>query len=156
MISLNGIRLDSMETSFVSKNISSPAETPLAPFSDMAENPQPEVINTETGYALQGSECSVCGRKFFLRRSLCPGCTDSTMLDVPLSSKGTLYTFTTVHVSSARKTPYSIGYVDLSDGVRVLATIAGDAQALTPDAPVQLVVTGDGWAFARGEAAEGN
>jgi uncharacterized OB-fold protein len=45
---------------------------------------------------------------------------------VPLSVTGTLYTYTVVRQSTpAFEVPYVLGYVDLPEGVRVMAQIAG-------------------------------
>jgi uncharacterized OB-fold protein len=46
------------------------------------------------------------------------------MTTVPLSRRGTLYTFTTVHAApSAFSIPYTIGFIDLPEDVRILAQI---------------------------------
>ena len=55
------------------------------------------------------------------------------------SGTGWLYTWATVHVSASRPVPYTLGYVDLDDGLRVLALLAGAAEDLWVGAPMQLV-----------------
>jgi hypothetical protein len=40
-----------------------------------------------------------------------------------------------------------IAYVDLDDGVRLLATFAGDPRTLGPDIPVRLTGATDRWTF---------
>ncbi len=48
------------------------------------------------------------------------------METVPLSTEGTVYTYTVVHQSTpAFEVPYVLGYVDLAEGVRVLGQITG-------------------------------
>lgn len=59
--------------------------------------------------------------------------------------RGTLYSYSTVHVSSVRLTPYSIGYVDFENGVRVLAEVRGQACALACDIPVELHSENGDW-----------
>lgn len=57
----------------------------------------------------------------------------------PACTTGRLYSWSTVHVSASRPVPYTLGYVDLDDGLRVLATLAGDIAELRVDGPVRLV-----------------
>jgi len=46
------------------------------------------------------------------------------MREVNLSQNGTLYTYTTVYRGKPNfKVPYSVGYVDLKDGVRIFAPL---------------------------------
>lgn len=78
------------------------------------------------GGHLLGSRCERCGLTFFPARSFCTTCFgEDAMTRVELSKRGTLYTFTTVYQSQPGfATPYTIGYVDLPDGVRVFTRIA--------------------------------
>lgn len=48
----------------------------------------------------------------------------------PASEAGRLYSWSTVHVAAGRPTPYTLGYVDLDDGLRVLAVLDGDPGGL--------------------------
>ena len=53
-----------------------------------------------------------------------------------------------MRVSSSRPTPYTVGYVDLPEGVRVFTTLLDDGD-LDFDRAVQLRVRPNGeWAFA--------
>lgn len=95
---------------------------------------------------LQGSQCTACGETFFPTQELCTACLqEGTLREIPLSNRGTIYSFTIVERDSLAppgfKTPYAYGYIDLKEGVRVLAKIMD----WTPDtlkigAPVELVV----------------
>lgn len=58
---------------------------------------------------------------------------------------GVLYSYSAVHVSSTRATPYTIGYVDFPGNVRVLASVRGDRDMLRCDAPVRLSSAGEEW-----------
>ncbi len=74
---------------------------------------------------LAGTRCRVCGTHFFPRRRVCARCLSTDTETVPLSERGVLYTYTVVHQSTPEfRTPYILGYVDLPDGVRVLAPLA--------------------------------
>lgn len=60
--------------------------------------------------------------------------------------RGNLYSFSTVHVSSSRPTPYTIGYVDFENGVRVLAAVEPTPDhKLACDQAVELRAEGERW-----------
>lgn len=72
-----------------------------------------------------GTRCRACGTHFFPRRAICARCLSTETEIVPLSGRGVLYTYTVVHQSTPEfRTPYVLGYVDLPEGVRVLAPLA--------------------------------
>lgn len=135
----------------------SAAETPLEPFLGINLNRASDLVPSGSRYLLLGAGCGRCGRKFFPVRAVCLGCAGREWKEVLLGPTGTLYSYSTVHISSVRRTPYTIGYVDLDEGVRVFATIVGDADKLAPDIRVHLVPVAESWAFApvrSGEQAE--
>ena len=88
---------------------------------------------------LVGMRCSACRTKAFPARMVCSKCgAESGLEPVRLSSRGTLYTYSEVHVAPKDfPTPYVIGYVDLEDGVRVFGQVEGSASTLTPDQAVE-------------------
>ena len=99
---------------------------------------------------LVGTRCSACGAHFFPRRRVCARCLSSATTTVPLSTRGTLYTYTMVHQSTPEfPTPYVLAYADLPEGVRLLAQLVaapGDARIGMPvEVRVEPVgVTADG------------
>jgi uncharacterized OB-fold protein len=129
--------------------------SPSFPLPDLEDRPQ--VTATEAGPALVGSRCPGCGTGAFPSRDVCPGCAHPLPGSAVLGRHGTLYSWTTVHVSTTRPTPYDLGYVDLSDhegrGVRVLAPLVGGGWSV--GATLSLVEAEEapaGWAFATGTA----
>jgi len=63
------------------------------------------------------------------------------MAAVPLSTRGTLYTYTTVHQSTpAFATPYVLAYADLPEGVRLLAQLVAAPGDVRIGMPVELRV----------------
>jgi hypothetical protein len=75
---------------------------------------------------LIGSKCLSCGQVFFPKRAACPVCYGESMeQDIALSSKGKVYACTVFRHKKAppgfegKAIPYSYGYVELSEGVRV-------------------------------------
>ncbi len=89
---------------------------------------------------LVGTVCSNCGARTFPPAPVCSECMSEDVREIELSSEGSLYAFSVVHVAPAEwDTPYIAGYVDLPEGVRVFAHIIdADARALKMDSPVQL------------------
>lgn len=120
----------------------------LQPVTDIRMEPGEHLGGAGGDRLLQGSECMSCGEKAFPTRTFCPACGGRDLMTISLPAEGTLYSFSVVHVSSSRATPYAIGYVDLANGVRVLAGLQGEPGQLQIDAPVRLVVDGNEWSFA--------
>lgn len=94
---------------------------------------------------LLGSRCGACGVFFFPQQALCTQCfAEGSLKEHSLSNGGTLYSFTVVERESLApkgfKVPYAYGYVDLPEGVRVLAKIVGwKPETLKLGAPVELI-----------------
>jgi uncharacterized protein len=122
--------------------------TTPTPLPDLDALDAPSVARDGEEVRLRGSRCEECGAAHFPARLLCFECTSDRLEPHLLGPYGTLYGWTTVHVSSSRPVPYAVGYVDLPEGVRVLADLGGDLAALRHDGPVRLVADGDDWSFA--------
>jgi uncharacterized OB-fold protein len=80
---------------------------------------------------LLGSRCGSCGEHFFPRRHVCARCLAEGCDDVELGPRGTLWTWTFVHVplfakKDRRVDAYGVGQVDLPEGPRVQAILVGD------------------------------
>lgn len=119
----------------------------LQPIADIRMQSGEHLGGTDPKRRLQGSECASCGEKAFPVRAFCPGCGGRELAAIDLPSEGMLYSYSVVHVSASRPTPYAIGYVDLANGVRVLAGLRGASERFHPDQPVRLVIDGDDWFF---------
>jgi uncharacterized OB-fold protein len=78
---------------------------------------------------------------------VCSGCGGDELAPEDLGAEGVLYTYAAVHVASGRATPYTLGYVDLPSGPRVLARISAAEEELAVDQRVRLHLDVDGWAF---------
>ena len=82
---------------------------------------------------LMGSRCVETGEIFVPPRPLCPHTYSTNMEWVELSGKGKLVTYTAVYVGTTpmveaghdRKNPYVSGIVELAEGPRFSAQIAG-------------------------------
>ena len=79
--------------------------------------------NGET-WDLAGGRCKSCKQVFYPRISNCLNCQDGEIEDFTLSSKGKLFTYTTVMMPSSGFTPpYSVGYVELPEGFRLFSQL---------------------------------
>jgi uncharacterized OB-fold protein len=85
---------------------------------------------------LIGSRCEQCGTVSWPARAICHHCGSADVRELVLSPEGDLVTYTTVWVSRPGLTaPYTLGQVDLPEGVRVFAHIRGLApETLVPHA----------------------
>jgi uncharacterized OB-fold protein len=89
------------------------------------------------------TRCGTCGSTGFPPRTLCRACWGRAMSWTGLATRGTLYSFTRVHVAPAAfrgDTPYAIGIVDLVDGPRLMCRMVGEVGAPDLDGPVEMVV----------------
>ncbi len=76
------------------------------------------------GGVLLANKCKACGQIFFPKAKLCLACLHEELEEVPLSKKGTLYSYTIAHMpSSFFPPPHAMGYVDLPESVRVFAPL---------------------------------
>jgi benzoylsuccinyl-CoA thiolase BbsA subunit len=105
---------------------------------------RPGLFEADAAGTLQlvGACCRACGAHFFPRRLVCARCLSSEMTTVALNTRGTLYTYTTVYQSTPEfPTPYLLAYVDLPEGVRLLAHLVGmRPEEVRIDMPLELRV----------------
>ena len=87
--------------------------------------------------------CPACGKLTFPPKQHCPGCWSDKMEWTELSGKGTLYARTTIHVAATQfqdDIPFSVGIVDLIEGIRLIAGLIDDPVELKNDDVIELVV----------------
>ena len=109
----------------------------------MPNRPQPQFPepNTEDFWAgvkegeLRYQQCNSCGETVFYPRQHCPACL-SQDLDWKLSKgEGEIYTYSVVRQNRmpgfADLGAYSVAYVDLDEGFRMMTTIVGVEDQLT-------------------------
>jgi len=76
--------------------------------------------------ALIGGRCRACGSLRFPALDVCPRCQGVDCEQVPLSTSGTVFTFTVVRVAPPGylgEAPYAYGVVELPEGLRVTTTL---------------------------------
>jgi uncharacterized OB-fold protein len=90
---------------------------------------------------LAGGRCRSCGAVMFPKRAVCTTCMSEDIVVEAMPRTGTLYSFTVLHVGPERwLKPSALGYVDLSNGVRVFSRIAADLRSLRIGQTVELSV----------------
>lgn len=88
---------------------------------------------------LLGGRCANCGALGFPRADVCTKCLSEKIETVRLAGEGKLYSYSVVHQApKGWNVPYALGYVDLTDGVRVLAHLDAPASALAIDRTMTL------------------
>jgi uncharacterized OB-fold protein len=88
---------------------------------------------------LIGCICKSCGNRMFPFAPVCPVCMSEDVAREPMPREGTLYSFTVVHVGPTTwEKPFAVGYVDLSNGVRVFSHLRGSE--LQIGQPVELAI----------------
>jgi len=82
---------------------------------------------------LMGSRCADCSETTLGSNRICPNCGGGDVRALPLSRRGVLWTFTVVrhrppgdYKGPEPFVPFAMGLVELAEGLRVLAPIAGD------------------------------
>lgn len=116
------------------------------PLPDLAaSNQRPFVVNQGV-VMLKGSTSPSSGSKTFPERQVCQDTGARDMEPIIFGPYGKLYSFSIVHVSATRATPYTIGYVDFENGLRVLAEVRTETpDELNCDLDVELQADGDQW-----------
>jgi len=80
---------------------------------------------------LVGARCRACGERMFPRPPVCPHCMSEDVAAEDMPRAGTLYAYSTVHVGPRQwHKPFTLGYVDLDNGVRVFGHLRGDSFAM--------------------------
>lgn len=78
-------------------------------------------------YRLEASKCTNCGYVAFPHRLVCPECGKRKFENYTLPDTGKVVSFTTIEVGPTEfsdQVPYSVGIIELDDGVKITAQIA--------------------------------
>lgn len=106
--------------------------------------------DTPEGPRLLGSRCGGCATPYFPRSAVCnhPECPGGAMQDAAFGPSGTLWSWAVQNYPPPPPArydepyaPYTLGLVDLADGLRVLTRLrTGDPTSLRAGMPVSLVL----------------
>ncbi len=93
-------------------------------------------------YRLEAAKCQGCGSVWFPPRLVCRDCGKRDFEPVKLSDRGTVQTYTVIHVGPTDfrdEVPYAIGIVELEGGVMMQCQIVDcDADELEVGMPVKI------------------
>jgi len=90
---------------------------------------------------LLAGECEDCSQRVFPPPAVCPICMGERMRAVPISRRGTLYSYSYLPQGAPEfDSPYFIAYVDMPEGVRVFTRLANvDPKSLACGMAVELM-----------------
>ena len=110
-------------------------------------DPRPEIRRTARGdWVVVGRRCRACAEPVAYAWPRCPAC-GAEVEEARFGPRGTVWSSTVVRIAVPGHTPpYSLAYVDLDDGPRVLAHVAGSPsdEPAPIGGPAWLVGTSDG------------
>src|SRR5690606_34877764 len=93
---------------------------------------------------LVAGRCPDCDARSWPYTPLCYACLCTRVEPMPLGRTGRLYAFTEIVAAPAgRKAPYTVGYVDMPEGVRILAHLDAAPDELAIDGAVVLTAAPD-------------
>jgi uncharacterized OB-fold protein len=103
----------------------------------------------EDGAHLLGSRCTACGEVKFPASSFCPQCCRETTVNVPLSQRGRLHSFTVQRFKPPPPykgpetfEPFGVGVIELPEGLLVTSVLEeSDPAKLTVGLEMQLIIT---------------
>jgi len=86
---------------------------------------------------LAGSRCKICDEATLGTSNLCPNCGSDEVAPITMSDGGEVWTYTVVRYKPPGDykgpdpfVPFAMGLVELPEGLRVLAPIGGDVEAV--------------------------
>jgi uncharacterized protein len=76
---------------------------------------------------LIGNKCPACGQIYFPSKPFCFECFGESLDPIRLGARGRLYSYTVAYMPSAHSIPpYTGGWIDLDEGIRIFAPIEVD------------------------------
>jgi uncharacterized OB-fold protein len=80
---------------------------------------------------LKGCRCKSCGKMMLPPRMICPDCGSTELVNTSYKGTGVVKTKTVIHVPLPRfqnMTPYSVGIIDLEEGVSISGMLLDDPE----------------------------
>lgn len=116
------------------------------PLTDLAIDERQDFVVEDGVVKLIASRSASSNSLAFPQRSICQVTGARDLSPEHVGPHGSLYSFSTIHISATRETPYTLGYVDFEGGLRVLAEVRGASpEALGCDLPVTLACDASRW-----------
>jgi hypothetical protein len=92
-------------------------------------------------YGMIGTRCEHCNISYFPPRMVCPSC-NSELKKIPFSGKGTIESFTIVHiplVGFETQVPYAVGIIRLEEGTKITGQIVDNIRNIEIGKKVEVV-----------------
>lgn len=107
-------------------------------------DPRPEIRRTADGdWVVVGRRCRSCAEPVAYAWPRCPAC-GAAVAPAEFGPRGTVWSSTVVRIAVPGHTPpYALAYVDLEDGPRVLAHVAGADEPVRIGADAWLIGASD-------------
>jgi len=100
------------------------------------------VLPGREGALLAGVRCQACGYRIAGEAPWCPKCRGAVE-PAQFGPRGVVWSVTTVWIGvQDRATPYTLAYVDLDDGPRILAHVEGADPVAPPVVGARVALTG--------------
>lgn len=98
-------------------------------------------VENDTAFLI-GNKCPACGQIYFPSKPFCLECFRESLQPIRLGAEGTLYSYTVAHMASAHSIPpYTAGWIDLDEGIRIFAPIkVDDGQELDIGMKMELTI----------------
>ncbi len=105
-------------------------------------DPRPELVMRDGLVLLRGSRCENCGYPMVTTPPRCPVCGHGSMAPTTFGPGGTVFSSTVLRIPVPGRTPpFTLAYVDMDGGPRILTHVEGADEALAPGRRVKL----SGW-----------
>ncbi|MYH71591.1 MAG: hypothetical protein F4153_03300 [Acidimicrobiia bacterium] len=105
-------------------------------------DPRPELVVRDGRVLLAGSRCGDCRHPMMVSPPRCPVCAGASMAPATFGPGATVFSSTVLRIPVPGRTPpFTLAYVDVDDGPRILAHVDGPDEVLVPGSRVELA----GW-----------
>lgn len=85
---------------------------------------------TPVDIEFEGSKCTKCSNLVFPKKIVCPKCLSDKMKEVRLPREGRIFSCATLYTGTSDDfiIPYTNGYIELANGIRVFGLIEEDEE----------------------------
>jgi len=94
---------------------------------EIVDHGQFQITKRGGQFVIDGKSCSKCGHHFAMAPRECRKC-GASLVDATFGPRGEVWSYTIVYMKAARRTtPYTLAYIDLLEGPRIIAHVRGES-----------------------------